>query len=201
MSSQISAVFSAFLAGAAGYACLKITPDHPYAFTACALICCHGIMGVAADLFVCDPNSRRCLKFKSISASIIETAPLPLINIQLYLNSTQNDALAMGHCLFIIPTVYDVYAKIFHDNQEDNATETLKDLNALGNIVSLVFLAVNENRFVYGAMAFVAFLTKYGSWLLDSLYEGTEQNCVMFGDAVFCMLVAKALTMDNNAEV
>ncbi|XP_036318886.1 uncharacterized protein LOC118733553 [Rhagoletis pomonella] len=192
--SGLSMVFNGLLVGASGLALYSIQPaEHPYAFSACAFGLCHGLLGIIHAYKKGDEGDR-CNKIREISTSVMEIIQLPLINIELYLASSETSALALGHALFIIPLAFDLIAKLLTEEGDDSNTNTLKDLTILGNIVSLTFLAVNESNHTYICMAITAFLTKYGATLLDSYWEGTLENTVLTGYSLFTFLANYALT-------
>ncbi|XP_067636999.1 uncharacterized protein [Eurosta solidaginis] len=190
----LSMVFNGLLVGASGFALYSIQPaEHPYAFSACAFGLCHGLLGIIHAYKKGDEGDS-CNKIREISTSCMEIVQLPLINIELYLASSNTSALALGHGLFVIPLAFDLIAKLFTEEGDDSNTNTLKDLTILGNIVSLTFLAVNESNYTYVSMAITAFLTKYGAILLDSYWEGALENTVLLGYSIFTMLANNAIT-------
>ncbi|XP_053947755.1 uncharacterized protein LOC129237995 [Anastrepha obliqua] len=190
--SGLSMVFNGLLVGASGFALYTMPPaEHPYAFSACAFGLCHGLLGM---IHYYKQDSEDCSKIHDVSTSVMEIIQLPLINIELYLASSESSALALGHGLFVIPLAFDLIAKLFTEEGDDSNTNTLKDLTILGNIMSLTFLAVNESNYTYVSMAITAFLTKYGAILLDSYWEGSLENTVLTGYSLFTFLANYAIT-------
>uniref|UniRef100_A0A1A9UZ95 Uncharacterized protein n=1 Tax=Glossina austeni TaxID=7395 RepID=A0A1A9UZ95_GLOAU len=189
---MVDAVFSGILLGTTGYAMISVSPaERPYAFTACTVGFCHAIAGLAKSL-VSHKNVTK--RVKRLTCSCLEIMTVPMINIELYLKSEQSNPLALGHGLFIVPLAFDVITKVAQ-NEEGNeiAAQTLKDLTILGNIISLLFLAANENISVYGLMALTAFTAKYGAILMDNLLSSTGEGTSLIAYAILLGLVPMAL--------
>lgn len=166
MSEYVSCALSAVLCGVTGYGFAMIQPqEHPYAFTACVIGFCHGLLSVI-DTFADNDNIKTA---KNISNEILEIVPVPLVNLDLFLNGEGNN-IALGHGLFIVPLAVSVLIGFFKggDSEENNALETLKMMTILGNITSLVYLAFNDGSWVEGGMALLAFIAKYGAEFIES---------------------------------
>uniref|UniRef100_A0A1A9WR57 Uncharacterized protein n=1 Tax=Glossina brevipalpis TaxID=37001 RepID=A0A1A9WR57_9MUSC len=190
---MVDAVFSGILLGTTSYALVSVSPtERPYAFTACTVGFCHALAGLVKSLVRKENFSKR---FKRLTCSCLEIMTVPMINIELYLKSEQSNPLALGHGLFVVPLAFDVMTKIASSDEgnETAATETLKDLTILGNIVSLLFLAANENVTVYGLMALAAFTAKYGAILMENLLTGTGEGTSLVSYAILMGLVPVAL--------
>uniref|UniRef100_A0A1B0AB41 Uncharacterized protein n=1 Tax=Glossina pallidipes TaxID=7398 RepID=A0A1B0AB41_GLOPL len=189
---MVDAVFSGILLGTTGYAMVSVSPiERPYAYTACTVGFCHAIAGLVKSL-VSQKNVTK--RFKRLTCSCLEIMTVPMINIELYLKSEQSNPLALGHGLFVVPLAFDVITKVAPNEEGDEiATQTLKDLTILGNIISLLFLAANENISVYGLMALAAFTAKYGAILMDNLLAGTGEGTSLVAYAILLGLVPMAL--------
>ncbi|XP_073828395.1 uncharacterized protein [Musca autumnalis] len=203
---MVDAIFNSLLVGSSGYALSLVTPgEHPFIFTACAVGLCHGILGLYGNIVEGSSNSQRAnetpiaddswiCKTQNLTQSCIDIITVPLINIDLYMQSQQSSALALGHGLFVIPLAFDLSFKVFDTAEGDgNATETLKELTVLGNIVSLVFLSVNENNLPYGLMAMSALLAEYGSSAMENMLRGSGANIALMGYSLFFSLIPEAI--------
>lgn len=168
MSDYVSCALSAVLCGVTGYGFSMIAPqEHPYAFTACVIGFCHGLLGVI-NTFAENDNLTTA---KKISSSILDIVPVPLVNVDLFLNGEGNN-IGLGHGLFIVPLAVSVLIALFKgEGEESEALETLKVMTVLGNITSLVYLAFNDGSWVEGGMAFLAFMSKYGTEFIEGLTE------------------------------
>ncbi|KAM8720502.1 hypothetical protein ACLKA7_006532 [Drosophila subpalustris] len=185
----MDALFNSLLVVSSGYAMYTLHPlQTPYGYAAAALSLVHGLVGVVRAAHI---DGDECNRLRQITTGIMELVPLPLTNIELYLKSS-NPHLAMAHGCFLIPLAFDVVA-IWRD-VEDNSTETLKDLTLLGNVVSLLFLGVNQSKNVYGGMAAIAFGARYGTVIFDYYWEGLGGHVNLLADSAFIMLMAMTLT-------
>lgn len=169
MSEYVSCALSAALCGVTGYGFAMIAPqDHPFAFTACVIGFCHGLMGII-DTFVDNENLKTA---KKISHEILDIFPVPLVNLDLFLNGEGNN-IGLGHGLFIVPLAVSMLITLIKDDPNDNgeAYHTLKLMTILGNITSLVYLAFNDGSWVEGGMAVLAFMAKYGTETIEQLAD------------------------------
>ncbi|KAI9588898.1 hypothetical protein GQX74_007067 [Glossina fuscipes] len=189
---MVDAVFSGILLGTTGHALVSVTPfQHPYAFCACAVGFCHALAGLVESI-ACEDRCTTC--FKRLTCSCIEIMTLPMLNIEFYLKSDQSSPLALGHGLFVVPLAFDLLTKVSPNAEtEDISTRTLKDLTILGNIVSLLFLAANENNAVYGMMVLAAFIAKYGAMFMENIIAGTGECTGLLGYSLLFGLVPMAL--------
>uniref|UniRef100_A0A1A9W249 Uncharacterized protein n=1 Tax=Glossina brevipalpis TaxID=37001 RepID=A0A1A9W249_9MUSC len=185
-------VVNGILLGSTGHALVSVSPfQHPYAFCACAVGFCHAFAGLVESI-ACEDRCATC--FKRLTCSCIEMMTLPMLNIDFYLKSEQSSPLALGHGLFVVPLAFDLLTKVSPNaDVEDISTQTLKDLTILGNIVSLLFLAANENNAVYGMMVLAAFIAKYGAMIMDNIIAGTGECIGLLGYSVLFGLVPMAL--------
>ncbi|EDV99832.1 uncharacterized protein LOC6565070 [Drosophila grimshawi] len=185
--SAVSGVLNLVLCGVTGYGFYAMGPsEHPYAFSACVIGFCHGLFGLV-DSFSGNETSKSA---KETSNSILEIVPLPLVNIELFFGGDANN-IALGHGLFIVPMAICILVGLIQgkgDGEGDEVIETLKLLTILGNITSLSYLAVNEGSWLMGAMAFLSFMTKYGSEYLETQIEGSGDPVKYVSWSVFYFL-------------
>ncbi|KAH8276750.1 hypothetical protein KR044_008143, partial [Drosophila immigrans] len=185
----MDALFNSLLVVSSGYAMYTLHPlQTPYGYAAATLSLVHGLVGVVR---AASSDDDECNRLRQITSGVMELVPLPLANIELYLKSS-SPQLAMAHGCFVVPLAFDVVAK--WRDVEDNSTATLKDLTLLGNIVSLLFLGVNQSSNVYGGMAAIAFAARYGSVLFDYYWEGLGVHINLMANSAFIMLMAMTLT-------
>ncbi|ALC48754.1 CG16782 [Drosophila busckii] len=185
----MDALFNSLLVVSSGYAMYTLHPGQtPYGYAAAALSLVHGLLGVVR---AANNDDDECNRLRLLTSGIIELVPLPLTNIELYLRSS-NPHLAYAHGCFLVPLVFDVFARC--RDSEDNSTVTLKDLTLLGNLVSLLFLGVNQGKHLYGGMAAIAFGARYGSVMFDYYWEGLGAHINLLAQSAFVVLMAMTLT-------
>ncbi|KAM7349302.1 uncharacterized protein ACRADG_008305 [Cochliomyia hominivorax] len=206
LSTIMDALFNGLLVGTSGYAMYVVKPsEHPIAFTAAAVGFCHGCAGIYTRFIdsSCDSEGSegKCTNnFKKLTSNCMEIVTVPLVNMDLYGSSDQSNALALGHGLFIIPLAFDMTFKFFGtEGDGDESTAILKDLTVLGNIVSLLFFAVNESNFAAGIMSFAAFFSYSGSMVMEYMLRGTEENSCLAGYALFFAYLPQALGISAGA--
>ncbi|XP_064555678.1 uncharacterized protein LOC135440443 [Drosophila montana] len=185
----MDALFNSLLVVSSGYAMYTLHPTQtPYGYAAAAVSLVHGLLGV---MRAANNDDDECNRLRQITSGIMELVPLPLTNIELYLKSS-SPHLAMAHGCFLVPLAFDVVSK--WRDIEDNSTVTLKDLTLLGNVVSLLFLGVNQSSNVYGGMAAIAFAARYGSVMFDYYWEGLGVHFNLLANSAFIVLMAMTLT-------
>ncbi|EDV99831.1 uncharacterized protein LOC6565068 [Drosophila grimshawi] len=185
----MDALFNSLLVVSSGYAMYTLHPwQTPYGYAAAALSLVHGLLGVVR---AANNDDDECNRARQITSGVMELVPLPLANIELYLKSS-SPHLAMAHGCFVIPLAFDLVAK-WRDS-EDNSTATLKDLTLLGNVVSLLFLGVNQSSNVCGSMAAIAMAARYGSVMLEYYWEGLGIHFNLLANSAFIVLMAMTLT-------
>ncbi|EDV45724.1 uncharacterized protein LOC6550760 [Drosophila erecta] len=193
--SAVSCVLNVILCGATGFGFYKIGPsEHPYAFTACVFGFCHGLFGLVSGL----TDNENAKKVTETTTAIMEIIPLPLVNVNLYL-ATESNNIALGHGLFIVPLAVSVILAFFKGESggegEGSALDTLKTLTILGNITSLLYLAINENNWNMGGMAFLAFMAKFGAkFFEEQINEGSGEPVTYLSWSGFYFLTAVALS-------
>ncbi|XP_034664413.1 uncharacterized protein LOC117898844 [Drosophila subobscura] len=191
-----SGVMNLLLCGATGLGCCTLGPqDHPYAFAACVVGFCHGLLGMVACVSG-DENAKRA---KEATTALMEIVPLPLVNVELFLGSDSNN-IALGHGLFIVPLAVSALIGWAKDSDEvGNARDTLKTLTVLGNVTSLVFLALNESSWPMGGMAFLAFMAKFGAnFCEDNMAEGSGKHVACVSWSGFFFLATMAIAGESN---
>ncbi|XP_030564642.1 uncharacterized protein LOC115765291 [Drosophila novamexicana] len=185
----MDALFNSLLVVSSGYAMYTLQPTQtPYGYAAAAVSLVHGLLGVVR---AANNDDDECNRLRQITSGVMELVPLPLTNIELYLKSS-SPHLAMAHGCFLVPLAFDVVSK--WRDIEDNSTVTLKDLTLLGNVVSLLFLGVNQSSNVYGGMAAIAFAARYGSVMFDYYWEGLGVHFNLLANSAFIVLMAMTLT-------
>ncbi|XP_030385205.1 uncharacterized protein LOC115632266 [Scaptodrosophila lebanonensis] len=185
----LGALFNSLLAVSSGYAMYSLHPlEKPYGFVAAAFSLMHGVLGVVR---AAKDDDDECNRVRAITSGIMDIVPLPLVNVELYLRSS-NPSLAFAHGCFIIPLGYDLLAKLA--DTDDSSTETLKELTLLGNVVSLLFLGVNQSSNMYGSMAAIPFGTRYGSIILDHYWKGLGADFQLLANSTFMVLMAMTLS-------
>uniref|UniRef100_A0A1I8Q0L7 Uncharacterized protein n=1 Tax=Stomoxys calcitrans TaxID=35570 RepID=A0A1I8Q0L7_STOCA len=203
---MVDAIFNGLVVGTSSYALSQLQPsESPFLYTACAMGLCHGLLSLYGNIMEGSSNSENAATYpgpsdsmvrrlQSLTESCVEIASVPLINMDFYLRSQQSSPLAMGHGLFVIPLMVDLSWQLFSGNQNENGTETLKELNTLGNIVSLVFLSVNEGNLAYGIMAVSALMAQYGPMIMENSLRGSGANTALIGYSLFFALIPAALS-------
>ncbi|KAI8033713.1 uncharacterized protein LOC128265303 [Drosophila gunungcola] len=184
----MDALFNSLLVVSSGYGLYTLHPlDTPYGYATAALSLVHGILGVVR---AASNDDDECNRMRLITSGIMEIVPPPLTNIELYLKSS-NPGLAWAHGCFVVPLAFDLVAKL--GDNEDTSTETLKELTLLGNVVSLLFLGVNQSNNLYGSMAALAFGARYGSVILDYYWEGLGADFTLLAHSMFVVLMTMTL--------
>ncbi|XP_002132450.1 uncharacterized protein [Drosophila pseudoobscura] len=184
----VDALFNSLLVVSSGYAMYTLHPAKtPYAYGVATLSLIHGLLGVGRA--ACNDHDE-CNRVRLITSGVMEIAPLPLVNIELYLKS--NPSLAFAHSFFLVPLAFDIVAKM--TDTEDISTESLKELTLLGNLVSLLFLGVNQSNNMYGAIATVAFAARYGSLIIDHYWEGRGSDFRLLANSLFIVLMTLTLS-------
>ncbi|KAH8272756.1 hypothetical protein KR026_010706 [Drosophila bipectinata] len=194
--SAVSCVLNVLLCGATGFGFVKIgsPAEHPYAFSACVIGFCHGLFGLVE--FAAGSDTTKSMK--ETTTSVMEIVPLPLVNVDLYLGAESNN-IALGHGLFIVPLAVSVIlgmVKGGEDGGEDGGPmATLKTLTILGNITSLLYLAINESSWNLAGMAYLAFMAKFGAQFCEeNVSEGCGEPITYVSWSGFFVLAAMALS-------
>ncbi|XP_001355655.1 uncharacterized protein [Drosophila pseudoobscura] len=189
--SAVTGVMNLLLCGATGFGFYQIGPqEHPYAFTACVVGFCHGLLGLVATV----SGDENTTKANDATNALMEIVPLPLVNVDLFMGADSNN-LALGHGLFIVPLAVSVIIGWAKDNDENGSViDALKTLTVLGNITSMVYLALNESSWNLGGMAFLAFMAKFGAaFFEENVSEGTGQPITYISWSGFFFLTALAV--------
>uniref|UniRef100_A0A1A9ZZD2 Uncharacterized protein n=1 Tax=Glossina pallidipes TaxID=7398 RepID=A0A1A9ZZD2_GLOPL len=126
----------------AAYATYKMPPDqYPYASIACAVALVSGSLGVLRG-----PQHPRGL-VTEVLTSLMDFAPLPLMNIQIYLEA--KPIYAFAHAFSLIPLGIDILVKLFGDECDYKAAATLKLANNLINMASLTAISIIDDNYMY----------------------------------------------------
>ncbi|ALC48750.1 CG16782 [Drosophila busckii] len=187
----INSVLNLLLCGATGYGCYTVGVAHPYAFSACVIGLCHGLVGLI-DCLTSDENAKKC---KDMTTALMEIVPLPLVNVELFFGGESNN-IGLGHGLFIVPLAISCLVALCKNSGEEvsEAYDTIKLMTILGNITSLCYLAVNESSWLLGGMAFLAFMAKYGAEFCESeVSEGSGQPITYISWSAFFFLATMAV--------
>uniref|UniRef100_A0A1A9WH80 Uncharacterized protein n=1 Tax=Glossina brevipalpis TaxID=37001 RepID=A0A1A9WH80_9MUSC len=124
------------------YATYKMPPEqYPYALTACFVAMVSSSLGILRGPE--DPYSL----VDQILISLMDFATLPLINIQIYLEA--NPLYAFIHAGSLIPLGIDMLVKIFGDERDHKAAESLKLANNIMNMASLTAIAIIDDNYLY----------------------------------------------------
>ncbi|KAH8370070.1 hypothetical protein KR093_002115 [Drosophila rubida] len=154
--------FNLVLVGSSGYGLYALTPaDQPYGYTAAAFCFIHGLLGVVRSF---ESDVDECSRSFFVSTSIVDVLPLPLANIEFYLQSSLS-GLAMVHAMSLILLLYDTMGNLGDD--WDSATETVKDLSLLANVGSAMYLGIQEENYFHVGIAVSAIIARYGSALVS----------------------------------
>lgn len=157
----ITAVSHLALVGASCYALYALAPgDFPYAYTAASFCLVHGLLSVVRAL----EGGEDCARSYAVSTGIVDVIPLPLANIEFYLQSSQS-GVALVHILSLILLLYDVMGSLGDD--WNSSTETVKDLSLMGNIASGTYLGVQEDNYYHVGVSAAAAVSR----VLPSMLE------------------------------
>lgn len=185
----MSTLFQGLVLGSSGYALYKVTPDMPYAYAAFGILLGHSMVGLAKSV-KCSDFTINAFALTSLLAEIL---PLPLINMQLYSASSTSKELALCHGLSaIIPLMLSLMSRC-GDRAAARTNQKLIDLTILGNVMSLLFLAVNERNYWFGSIALTAFATKFALSNLECDIV-TNQNSAMMGNTILSVLALRSIT-------
>lgn len=174
----------------AGYATYKMPPEqYPYAFIACSVALVSASFGLLRG-----PQHPQSL-VNQVLTSLMDFAPLPLMNIQIYLEAKPLYALA--HSFSLIPLGIDILVKLFGDECDDKAAASLKLVNDVINMASLTAISIIDDNYMY----FFVML----SYLMAqaSLIYGHCENCVwtermrLLFFTLFFFVSSKAVTDKN----
>ncbi|XP_064539971.1 uncharacterized protein LOC135429567 [Drosophila montana] len=178
------------LIGACCYGIYALTPaEHPYGYTAAAFCFVHGLLSLVRSL----GEDEECGPARSFSVStgIVDVIPLPLANIEFYLQSSQS-GMALVHALSLILLLYDMMGSLGDD--WDRATETVKDLSLLGNVASGAYLGVQEENYYHVGVAASAGIARYGSSLVSTIVPAAGPHVNTLSKAAIIGLMTYSLT-------
>ncbi|KAH8281442.1 hypothetical protein KR054_000461 [Drosophila jambulina] len=166
--------------------------EHPFALAACVMGGVTAVIGILRVIFA-SGQPEECRKLRDITSGVLELVPLPLTNMDLYLQSTGWSAITLGHACFVFSLVCDMRCCVAKNRLNCEVSDSLKDLTILANIVSLGFLAYVERNFLYLRMMLVMALVRYGVVLVDSIKEHSGEDLQVCGTALFLYQLGKAV--------
>jgi len=185
----LDVIFDLLLIGSSCYGLYALTPEeHPYGLIAAAFCLVHGMLMLVRSF---QSSEDECARSFFVSTSIVDVVPLPLANIEFYLQSSQS-SVAMIHALSLILLVYDTMGNLGDDS--DAATDTVKDLSLLGNIASAAYLGYNEENYFHCGIAAAATIARYGSSLVDSFLPEFGPHVDKMSKAAIIGLMTYSLT-------
>ncbi|XP_016979011.1 uncharacterized protein LOC108044488 [Drosophila rhopaloa] len=186
-------VYNGLLLTTAVFSGRKMQPEeHPFALAACVVVGFSAVFGLLRVIFA-SGQPEECRKLRDITHGVLELVPLPLANMDLYMQSTGLSAIALGHAFFVLPLFCDLGCSLAKNRRDCAFSDSLKNLTVLGNIVSLGFLAFVERNFLYLRMMLVMIVVKYGVVLVDSIKEDAGEDLQVCGTALFIHLLGKAV--------
>ncbi|EDV59264.1 uncharacterized protein LOC6541528 [Drosophila erecta] len=192
-------VYNGLLLASAVCSGRKMLPEeHPFAMAACVVVGFSAVFGLLRAIFA-SGEPEECRKLRDITSGVLELAPLPLANMDLYVRSTGLSPIALGHALFVLPLVCDLRCSLAKDRRDCALSDGLRNLTVLGNIVSLGFLAYVERNFLYLRMVLVMIVVKYGVVLVDSIKEDAGEDLQVCGTALFVHLLGKAVESSSSS--
>ncbi|XP_037937404.1 uncharacterized protein LOC119670999 [Teleopsis dalmanni] len=182
----LNAVLSVVLTGASGYGLYAIKPDkEPYAFTACVITFCHGLVSFAKN--VLDGDAGETAKSAgNVTTPTMQIVPVPLIDIELFLPSEPTNNLGWGHFSYVIPLALTALYQKWKDEADDENKDiqNLWDLTVYGGILSLIYYSVQENNNITLALSLIA----WGTYVLpkqieDELVEESMETSTLVGQS------------------
>lgn len=134
------------LTAMASYAAYCMQPDkNPFGFASCGVGIIYGIFGLVGG-----HDCEMCI-VRGVVEDLLDFAALGLMSIEIAKSSCIS--YAMVHSLFLIPLLLDLIAKLFGDEEDDATTQTLKHVNNLANIASLLYLAFEKENYWFAGVA------------------------------------------------
>ncbi|KAH8333699.1 hypothetical protein KR059_002578 [Drosophila kikkawai] len=174
-------------------ACKMQPEEHPFALAACVVGGIAAVFGILRVVFA-SGQPEECRKLRDITHGVLELVPLPLTNMDFYMQSTGLSAVTLGHAVFILPLVCDMRCCLAKNRIDCEISDGLKDLTILGNLVSLGFLAFVERNFLYLRMMLVMAVVRYGVVLVDSIKENAGEDLQVCGTALFLYQLGKTIS-------
>ncbi|XP_065365049.1 uncharacterized protein LOC135958114 [Calliphora vicina] len=178
------------LALMASYAAYNMPPEtNPYAFTACAVAIIYGVFGLVGGQEVADGI------VKGVVDDLLDFVPLAMVNIEIF--QIMGKPYAFVHALFVIPLILDLIAKLFGEESDDAATQTLKHVSNLANVVSLLHLSYMEDNYMFGYVA-LSYLSAHMGMVIGGRCHGyvVDLNYVM-SYVLFYFTSTLAVTVPN----
>lgn len=133
------------LALMAAYAAYNMPPEeNPYAFVASSIGLLYGVYGMVGGQELHDSI------VKGVVDDLLDFVPLAMVNVQIY--EMLGNPYAKVHALSVVPFGLDLVAKLFGDACDDVATQTLKHVSNLANVISLLSLSYAEGNYMFGCV-------------------------------------------------
>ncbi|KAM7349303.1 uncharacterized protein ACRADG_008307 [Cochliomyia hominivorax] len=179
------------LALMASYAAYNMPPEtNPYAFAACAIGIIYGVFGLIGG----QENMQNIVKY--VIDDLLDFVPLPMVNIEIF--QMLSKPYAFVHALFVIPLILDLIAKLFGESEDDEATQTLKHVSNLGNVISLLYLSYMEGNYMFGYVA-LSYLAAHTGMIIGGKCHGylVDLNYVMCY-VLFYFTAMLAVTVPNS---
>lgn len=174
----------------AAYAAYNMPPEtNPYAFAACSIGIIYGVFGLVGGQEAQDGI------VKGVVDDLLEFVPLAMVNIEIF--KMVGKSYAMVHALFIIPLILDLIAKLFGEPTDDLATQTLKHVSNLANVVSLLYLSYTEDNYMFGYVA-LSYLAAHMGMIIGGRCHGymIDLNYIM-SYVLFYFTSTLAVTVPN----
>uniref|UniRef100_A0A1A9Z4H8 Uncharacterized protein n=1 Tax=Glossina pallidipes TaxID=7398 RepID=A0A1A9Z4H8_GLOPL len=128
------------------YAIRQVPPHkYPFAFSACVIALVSGLLGEPRGP-VCPLN-----RVKKFFTSLMDCAPLALMNIEIFLEA--KPIFAAAHAYSIIPLGIDIMASQFGDNFDATMSTIVQFLNHFLNVGSLSAISILEKNCIYPFIA------------------------------------------------
>uniref|UniRef100_A0A1A9UHD6 Uncharacterized protein n=1 Tax=Glossina austeni TaxID=7395 RepID=A0A1A9UHD6_GLOAU len=167
----------AILLSMAAYAICQVPPDkYPFAFAACAIALISGFLGQPRGP-VCPLN-----RVKKFFTSLMNCAPLALMNIEIFLEA--KPIYAAAHRYSIIPLGLDIMTSQFGDRFDAAICTILKFLNHFLNTGSLIAISILEKNYKYPFIALSYLMAQvsltYGFCATRARNEQMYVICVAF---------------------
>ncbi|KAH8409522.1 hypothetical protein KR222_007711 [Zaprionus bogoriensis] len=191
--------YNSLLLVTSGLTASKMTAStHPFAYSACLVGGAVAVLGLLRALLGNDRDPGEMRMLRDINHSVLELVPLPLVNMELYMLTQGLGAIVLSHSIFVLPLLLDLRCSIWYARKHCDLTETLRDLTLLGCITSLGYLAVRELNWVYARMALTMLLVKYVPVLLDYIDDGTGEDLIVCGSALFFYQLGKVTALADK---
>lgn len=175
------------LAGTCIFGITKLGPDSCLlASISCAIGLIYGIFGALSSA-----TKPPCL-VAGILETFLDFGAIALLNLQVYAKEAPD--LALFHWIFLIPMVLDIFAKLFGDECDDTATQTLKHLCNIANIISLSYISFKADNFMYLVAAILYLFAIIGMTFGTAISTRFSENMFTIFTAGFYVTAVLALS-------